>query len=183
MDKDQEEIVEMLQEGNVGVLPTDTLYGLVGSALNPEAVERIYTLKERDASKPLIVLISNIDELERFGVIISEELKEQLSAYWPGKNSIILPTVDEEFEYIHRGKDMIAFRLPDNDELLALLQKTGPLVAPSVNPEGMPPAKSVAEAQKYFGSDIAFYIDGGVLEGPASTLLRYDDGKMVVIRE
>src|SRR3989338_5874792 len=139
------EIVETLRAGGVGVLSTDTLYGLVGSALLPEAVERIYELKRRDREKPLIVLIADIEDVERFGVVTSEELRTELGNYWPGPYSVILPSVDDEFSYLHRGGGTIAFRLPDKDDLCELLRDVGPLVAPSANIEGKHPARTVEE--------------------------------------
>ncbi|OGZ07859.1 MAG: threonylcarbamoyl-AMP synthase [Candidatus Lloydbacteria bacterium RIFCSPLOWO2_01_FULL_50_20] len=166
-----EQIVRALGEGCVGILPTDTLYGIVGSALLPETVERIYTLKERDPQKPLIVLVADIDDLERFGVVLSDRLSAHLNTYWPGPYSIILPTADDDFDYLHRGLGTIAFRLPDKEELRKLLREAGPIVAPSANIEGQPPAQTIEQAQKYFGTAVDFYIDGGEIDGKPSTIL------------
>ena len=175
-------IADILMQGGVGVIPTDTLYGLVGSALIPEAVDRIYDLKHRDSKKPLIVLISDLVQLEQFGIELSQGLLVQLGAYWPGPYTIILPTLDDQFEYLSRGTDTIAFRLPSNEELCALISEVGPLVAPSANTEGVPPATTVEQAQKYFGTDVEFYIDGGELDNKASTILRLDGDAVEVIR-
>src|SRR3990167_5451083 len=81
-------LTEMLTEGSVGVLKTDTLYGLVARADNKQAVERIYDIKQRDDSKPLIVLISNISQLYD---PLPESIDETVNGLWPGKNSIVLP--------------------------------------------------------------------------------------------
>ncbi|OGZ07369.1 MAG: threonylcarbamoyl-AMP synthase [Candidatus Lloydbacteria bacterium RIFCSPHIGHO2_02_FULL_54_17] len=191
------EIVETLRAGGVGVLSTDTLYGLVGSALLPEAVERIYELKRRDREKPLIVLIADIEDVERFGVVLSEELILQLEKYWPhsssagaealrgkpGPYSVILPSVDDEFSYLHRGGGTIAFRLPDKDDLCELLRDVGPLVAPSANIEGKHPARTVEEARRYFGDDVDFYVDGGELSGKSSAILEFNGDEIRVVRE
>lgn len=182
METDIQSAAEVLMQGGVGVLATDTLYGLVGSALSSEIVDRIYMLKQRDHTKPLIVLISQIGDIEQFGVILSEKLITQLEQYWPGPYSILLPTIDDQFEYIHRGTDNIAFRMPDNPELLEVLMQTGPLVAPSANMEGMPPAQTIQEARNYFGTDVDFYVDGGELKNKASTILSFDGDDVVVER-
>jgi L-threonylcarbamoyladenylate synthase len=196
--QDLNDAATILQEGGVGVLPTDTLYGLVGSALMPDTIERIYKLKERNSQKPLIVLISDIEQLEQFGIELSEVLTEQLAAYWPqssrvperdaprdelGAYSIILPTLDDQFEYLSCNTDTIAFRLPDNDELRELIRVIGPIVAPSANPEGFPPATTIDAARKYFGTDVDFYVDGGALTGKPSTILAFDDDEIKVVRE
>ncbi len=183
METDIDHAGEMIENGGVGVLPTDTLYGLVASAFNVPAVERIYNLKQRSSDKPLIVLISDIAQLEQFGVVVGETLTEKLSQYWPGAYSIIIPTLDEQFEYIHRGEYAIAFRLPDNEMLQDLISITGPIVAPSANPEGMPPPTTTQEARVYFGTDVDFYVDGGELKGKASTILSLDGDEVVVVRE
>lgn len=177
--------ISLLIEGGIGVLPTDTLYGVVGSARIPETVERIYTLKRRDPAKPFIVLVSRPDDLEEFGVVLSQALRDQLAQYWsPGHvpTSIILPTIDAQFDYLDRGTGMIAFRMPQKDTLLDILKETGPLVAPSANMEGEPPAKTVAEARRYFGTDVDFYVDGGTLEGKASTIIELNEDGMRVVR-
>ena len=182
MEKDFTEAIEILQSGGVGVLPTDTLYGLVGYALDPDVVSRIYDLKERNIDKPLIVLIADIAQLEEFGVVLSSTLQEKLISHWPGKVTIILETVDEQFSYLDRGFGKIAFRLPDDDELRDLIRTTGPLVAPSANVEGAPPAKNVEEARAYFGTSVDFYVDVGNLEGPASTIIEFNDDDVHVVR-
>ena len=180
---DKEQVIEILQEGGVGVMLTDTLYGLVGSALASDTVERIYTLKKRDINKPVIVLIPEVEDVERFGVVLSEELLEQLSSYWPGTYSIVLPAIDEEFEFLSRGTDTIAFRVPDDEELREILRETGPLVAPSANTEGNPPATNIEMAQKYFFELVDFYLDGGDVEGRASTLIRINEDGVEILRD
>src|SRR5689334_14503518 len=97
------EIVKLLNEGKVGVVPTDTIYGIVGSALRPEVVEKIYHLRKRNPDKPFIILISNIDDLDKFEVKLSQKQKEFLKSNWPNPLSIILSSPDKKFEYLHRG--------------------------------------------------------------------------------
>jgi L-threonylcarbamoyladenylate synthase len=174
---------ELIAGGGIGVLPTDTLYGLVGSALSPDAVERIYQLKQRSSSKPLIVLVSEIDQLEQFGIILTEGLRSTIAKYWPGPYSIILDTLDDQFDYLHRGTGSIAFRIPDKEELLNLLNATGPIVAPSANVEGERPAETISAAKKYFGTDVDFYVDGGMLTGKPSTIIQINDEGVSTIRD
>ncbi|HET8575104.1 MAG TPA: L-threonylcarbamoyladenylate synthase [Candidatus Paceibacterota bacterium] len=183
---EQDNFQEILKKGGIGVLPTDTLYGLVGSAFLPEAVERIYEAKRRDKSKPLIVLLSNTQDLEWFGADVSSFWKEhekRLAEIWPGKVSVLFPCNDEVFSYLHRETKEIAFRLPDVEFLRGLLAGTGPLVAPSANPEGLPPAKNIAEAKEYFGDRVDFYEDGGEMVSDPSTLIRFEGGEVKVLRE
>ncbi len=176
-------IIQKLKNNKVGVLGTDTLYGLVGSAFSKQAVEHIYELKKRDSKKPLIVLISKVDDIFDFGVEIDNSIKKFLKRIWPAKISVILSCDKEEFNYIHRGKKSIAFRMPDKKDLRDLLEKTGPIVAPSANLEGKSPAKTIDEAKDYFGSKIDFYKDEGKLESKPSTVMRVKDNKIDVLRK
>ncbi len=173
----------MLQSGGVGVIPTDTIYGIVGSALDFETVARIYKLRKRNLKKPMIILIASVDGVSLFGIEPDVKTKRILKKLWPGKVSVILPCKLKEFEYLHRGTKQLAFRLPKLKWLRELLEETGPLVVPSANFEGEPPAKTIREAKKYFGNKIEFYIDAGRLESKPSTLVKIEKGKLKVLRE
>ena len=177
-------IISILQRGGVGVLPTDTLYGIVGSALNKKTVQRIYKLRKRNPKKPCIVLISSMFDVKIFSVRLGEKDPNILNKLWPGKVSIILPSKDKAFSYLHRGTKTIAFRLPRSKQLRALLKKTGPLIAPSANWEGERPAQTIKEAKKYFGDQVDFYVSAGRrLRMKPSTLVSLRDGKINVLRE
>lgn len=160
--------------GGVAVIRTDTLYGVVASAINEQAVESIYRLKSRQPDKQLIVLIGSISQL--FDTY-SDEVINKLDALWPGKNSIVLPSTLAP-AWLLRGGDSIAYRLPDDEKLRELLNQTGPLVAPSANPESLTPAMSVGEAVGYFGDRVDVYVDGGVVrdDSPSSIYQLTDAG-------
>jgi L-threonylcarbamoyladenylate synthase len=177
------ETIRALKNGDIGVIATDTLYGIVGSALNRDTVERIYTVRKREPSKPCIILIGSINDIARFSIRIDQNTKKELLKYWPGPVSIILPCSDEKFAYLHRGGSSLAFRIPRDKELLRLLEQTGPLLAPSANTEREPPAKTAEQARGYFGENVDFYIDDGVIHSPPSTILRFEKGEMSLVRK
>lgn len=168
--------------GKITILPTDTLYGIVGQALDKKIVEKIYALKGRRPDKPFIILISSIKDLVLFGIRPSSTETQLVKKYWPGKVSVILPCPLKKFEYLHRGTKSLAFRLPKKKSLIEILKKTGPLVAPSANPEGQPPAKNITEARKYFGDKVDLYVAGGKLAGKASKIIKLTDSKIEIIR-
>ncbi|MDE1919587.1 MAG: threonylcarbamoyl-AMP synthase [Patescibacteria group bacterium] len=175
---------KMSKQGSVGVIPTDTLYGIVASAFSEEAVERVYTLKKRTPAKPCIILIPSSAYLVQFGVVLTAERQNLLSRYWPGPVSVVLPCGDDVPEYLHRGTHTLSFRVPDNAALTQFLRESGPLIAPSANPEGMPPAKTIEEAKKYFGDQVDFYLDGGTCTGMPSTVIALDENNTpTIIRE
>lgn len=178
-----QKLFKILENDGIAVLPTDTLYGLVGSALSKKAVERIYKLRRRNLKKPMIILIGSIDTLKLFNIKVDGKLKKMLNKFWPGKVSIILLCHSKKFTYLHRGAKKLAFRLPAKRGLLNLLKKTGPLVAPSANIEGLPPAKTIKEAKKYFKDKVDFYIGKGKIDSLPSTLIEIENGKVIVKRK
>ena len=173
MTKDLKQIVKILKNDGIGIMPTDTIYGLVGSAFSKKAVEKIFKIKNRNKNKPLIVLISSISDLKKFEILPSliRANRRILEKVWPGKVSVILPCSSLKFKYLHRGTNSIAFRLPAKKSLIKILKETGPLVAPSVNPEGQKPAQTILEAKKYFKDKVDFYLSGGTLKSKPSILI------------
>lgn len=184
----KKENIDILKKGGVGIVKTDTLYGILGSALSKKTVKRIHKIKSRNKNKPFIILISSIKDLEKFGVQVDDPTKKILNKYWPGKVSIILPLSPRPqtlnpFYYLHRGKKSLAFRLPAKKSLTEAIKKTGPLVAPSANPEGKTPAKSIREAKKYFGDLVDFYESGRNSSSRASQLIEIKNGKEKILRK
>ena len=165
----------------MAVIPTDTIYGIVGQALSLKTVERIYKLRRRNSGKPMVVLISSLDNLNLFGVKLSLNEERTLKHIWPGKVSVVL-SCSKKMRYLHRGTNTIAFRLPRPKWLRNLLVETGPLVAPSANLEGKEPARSILGAKKYFGKRI-LYLDAGQTTSLPSTLISLKRGKLKVLRE
>lgn len=177
-----DEVIDVLKNGGIAIIPTDTIYGIVGSALNPQTVERIYKLRKRSLDKPFIILISSIDDLSRFEIILTSTQKEFLKRNWPNPLSVVLPCKNNKFKYLHRGINSLAFRMPKDKKLLELLKKVGPLVAPSANFEGELPAKNIAEARKYFGDQVNLYLDGGIIQSVPSTLVEFREDSIKILR-
>jgi len=180
---DFERALAPLAAGQLVVLPTDTIYGLVCSAHLPESVERLYTVRRRNPKAPCIVLIGSVRQIASFGIELSTDVQTLLSSYWPGPTSIVLPSSDPRWSYLRRGGSTLAFRLPDYPALQSLLVAAGPVVAPSANPADQPPATTIAEAKDYFGDAVDVYIDGGRLAGAPSQLIALDPaGNVRVLR-
>lgn len=176
-------LVKIIQDKGVAVIRTDTLYGIVGLAKDEHVVDRIYNIKNRNPLKPVIVLVSDFSDIESFGITLSQDFKKAASMYWPGKVSIVIPVPDSiDLHYLHKGTKGIAFRVPDKQDLIDLIKKTGPLVAPSANPEGEAPARNVKEAMDYFGHEVEYYKDSGLCEDlRASKIIKIKDKEGVDI--
>ncbi len=172
-------VIKILKNDGVVVLPTDTLYGLIASAFSKKAIDKIYKIKERDKSKPLIVLISKIEDLKKFGI------KGDFSKVFLPKVSVLLSSRSLKFKYIHRGTGEIAFRLisQKNKNLFNLVEKVGPVVAPSANIESLKPAETIKEARGYFGDNVDYYINGGLRKSKPSTLIRVKNGNVEILRQ
>ena len=180
---DTYQVIRLLKARKVGIIPTDTIYGIVGLALNPKTVEEIYNLRKRAKDKPMIILISDLSDLEKFDVKVSKQTEEILKRLWPNPVSIVLPCPNEKFTYLHRGGKTLAFRMPKDKWLRDLLKEVGPLVAPSANIEGEPVAETVEGAKKYFGGKVDFYLDKGKIPPSPSTLIEIKDSEIKVLRQ
>ena len=146
-------------------MPTDTIYGLVGRADLPNTVARIYKIKNRAPEKKCIILIGDWNETKKFGI---DSSKFKISETTEPTSFIL---------------EDIAFRQPQQKELRDFLLQTGPLIAPSANPEGLPPAQNISEAKNYFGDMVDFYEDGGTLTGKASKIIQlHKDGSKSILR-
>lgn len=185
MNFDVNKTIKILKQGGIIVAPTDTIYGVLGSALNKKTVENIYKVRARDKGKPCIVLISSFGQLKNFGIEVSNEQKKSLETFWPGKVSVVLDCKDKKFSYLHRGTKTIAFRMigPKNKNLHNVIEKLGPLSAPSANPQGLEPAKNISQAKKYFGDKVDLYINGGTKISKPSTLIRFKGGEIEILRQ
>lgn len=167
------EIAQLLKSGKIGIMPTDTIYGIHCLANDPNLVDKIYQIKKRPDKIPLITIISNLDDLLPFEVELNDYSHEQISRFWPGPNTLIFDTNQNETR---------SFRMPDNDFLLSILKITGPLISTSANLHGQQPAKDVNDAIKYFADSIDFYVDGGKMDNPPSNVYRINQDTIDKIR-
>jgi L-threonylcarbamoyladenylate synthase len=173
----------LLKRNKIGVIPTDTIYGVAASALLEKTVERVYKVLKRNQNKPFIILIGSIRDLSLFKINLDNKTQKILKQIWPGKISVVLPVNSPRFLYLHRGTKTLAFRVPKKRSLLKLLKKTGPLISTSANPQGKKPAETIAEAKKYFGDRVDFYIGGGKIKSLPSTLVEIKNGKIIALRK
>lgn len=168
-------LITLLKSGGVAVIRTDTLYGIVASAANETAVERVYAIKRRNPQKSCIILID--DPASTYSH--TDELELDIRDHHGVPTSFLIEGTGAP-EWLLRENNELAYRIPASTDLRKLLKKTGPLIAPSANPEGLPPAMTIAQAQQYFGESVDMYVDGGEVSAdtPPSRLLRiYPDGR------
>jgi len=175
-----EKVSTILMNSGVGVLPTDTVYGLVARVANIDSVAKLYKLKSRD-KKPGTIIASSIQQLLDLG--IEKHYLDIAKCYWPNPVSVIIP-VAESLMYLHQGVGSLAFRVVADKELAKLLDITGPLLTSSANNPGQPVSNTIIEARKYFGNNVDFYIDGGNLSAKSpSTIIRIINDDIEIIRQ
>lgn len=175
------QLVELLRSGGIAVIRTDTLYGLVASADNEAAVERVYAVKGRDQNKSCIILLSSMDQ----AYVHSDDLAADRTRYDTTRPTSFLIHSPAAPVWLLRENEDLAYRVPADADLQELLVQTGPLVAPSANPQGLPPARTIEEAKAYFADEVDLYVDGGEVPVgmPPSRLIRvYDDGTVEYLR-
>ena len=171
-------IPALLKEGKIGVIPTDTVYGVVCDASNEAAVQRLYAAKHREG-KPGTVIAASVEQLVQLG--LKARYLKAVEKFWPGPISVIIPSYD--LHYLHLGKLSVAVRIPAPEDINTLLTLTGPLLSSSANITTQPVATTIEQAQQYFGDTVDFYIDGGDMSAhKASTLLRVLDDAIEVLR-
>lgn len=179
MNDDFNKITEALANGGIAVVRTDTLYGIIARASKKRAVEKVYEVKHRDPSKQCIVLIPGSGSVREHSATIAK-----YSSPDQPPTSVVVPATDEH-EWLLRGGDSIAYRVVRDDFLKKVVQAVGPVIAPSANPEGMPPARTIEEAKAYFGDQVDVYIDGGTVpeEVQASQIVKVGrDSTVEIIR-
>ena len=172
MDERFEKAAEVLNRGGVAVIPTDTVYGLAARPDFAAAVDRLYTIKGREAKKPIALLASDVEAVERFGYPVRGRARELAEKYWPGALTMVI------------GKE--GFRIPDHAETRALIAACGGVLrVTSANLSGRRPATDAPQALADVGLSADCVVDDGVSPGGVpSTVVRVgEDGSIEVLRE
>lgn len=177
-------IVNILKNDGVVLLPTDTIYGLMCDATNIEAVDKIYRMKNRDYSKPMLILVSNIDMLNKYCKVENDTEKMLIDKYFPGEMTIILKRKEEIPLLVTSGKDTVGVRIPNNKELLSIISKLDrPLVSTSANISNSINITSIDLLDEKIKNEVGYIYDGGVINNNASTVVKVEDDKVVILRE
>jgi L-threonylcarbamoyladenylate synthase len=178
------EATKWLKAGQVVGIPTETVYGLAGNALDLQAVTRIFETKNRPAFDPLIVHSSSIEKISHFVREIPAAALELAEHFWPGPLTLLLPKTDLIPDLVTAGLDTLAVRIPAHPLTRQLLGELDfPLAAPSANPFGYISPTQAAHVQAQLGNKIPYILDGGPCTiGIESTIVGFQDGEAVIYR-
>jgi L-threonylcarbamoyladenylate synthase len=176
--------VEILREGGVVALPTDTVYGIAVSVATPGGIERLYGVKRRPPDKAVVLLLESAAQAARAGRI-TQAAAALAAACWPGGLTVIVPQRPDARwpALLTGGGSTIGLRVPDHDTPRALAREIGPLPTTSANLSGAPEASDAAGIVAQLGEAIDLVLDGGPAPGgPASTIVDCTGARPKVVR-
>ncbi len=175
---------EILKNGGLAAIPTETVYGLAANALDGEAVKKIYQAKGRPSDNPLIVHIAKFEQWGKLVREIPENAKELAEKYWPGALTIILPKSEIIPDEVSGKLDTVAVRMPSNEIARAIIEKAGvPLAAPSANTSGKPSPTNAKYVLEDLDGKIEMIVDGGdCAVGVESTVITFATEKPKLLR-
>jgi L-threonylcarbamoyladenylate synthase len=179
-----DEAIRVLKNGELVGIPTETVYGLAGNALDPEVVLKIFEVKKRPAFDPLIVHIGNHKALDELILKIPAKAVKLASVFWPGPLTLILPKQKIIPDVVTSGLPTVAIRMPDHPLTLSLLNSLPfPLAAPSANPFGYVSPTTARHVADQLGQKISYILDGGECDiGIESTIIGFEGEDPVIYR-
>lgn len=179
------DVSTLINNGEVIVFPTETVYGLGANAFDSNAVSKIFKIKNRPKDNPLIVHISSLDMLKFLANEINEDAKKLVNKFWPGPLTIILKKNLIVPEITTAGLDSVAIRMPNNDIALDIIKESGiPIAAPSANLSGKPSATNAQDAFLDLNGKVPLIIDGGQCKiGLESTVINIISEPYTILRE
>ena len=178
-----DKIEKTLAAGGAVVLPTETVYGLFAQALNEEAVERVYELKQRPRDKALNLNVASLEEIYAFSKNQPTYLDQLYQAFLPGPLTIILQANDQVPTWINSGMETVGFRIPNHPVTLDLIRKYGPLIGPSANLSGKVSGTSFQQIMMDFQEEVSGVEDDAALTGQDSTILDLSGEKALILRQ
>ncbi len=182
--QDIQQTKQLLEKGELVAIPTETVYGLAGNALDPSAVAKIFLVKDRPSFDPLIVHVSSLKAAMPFVAEIPRQAEQLVRRFWPGPLTLLLAKKEIIPDLVTAGLDRVGIRCPDHPLTQALLEQiTFPLAAPSANPFGYVSPTSAQHVQDQLGEKISYILDGGRCRiGIESTIVGWEDQQPVIYR-
>lgn len=188
-DKNEGEILSKteatLRWSRVAIVPTDTVYGIVGDATRERVVQRIFVLKGRPLEKAFPVFVRDI-KTARYFAYISDQKAKFLEKVWPGPVTVVFQHKEKLPKNLTGGMETIGMRIPSHPFLLKLLSELNfPLVQTSANISDKPPARNIGDIKRYFEEAEAepdLVVDAGELSGQASTVVDFTGNEPIVLR-
>lgn len=175
--------VEMIHQGEMVAFPTDTVYGLGTSAFNPQGIEQLYVVKEREEGKAIAVLLSSASELIKITATMNETAHRLAEHFWPGPLTLVVPRHPDLPDNLS-PLPTIGVRMPDHPLALALMARSGPLAVTSANLSGAENTTTAQEVFAQLSGRIPLILDGGRTPGGSpSTVVDCTSEQLVILRQ
>lgn len=174
-----------INAGDVVAIPTETVYGLAASILSEKGIQKIYELKGRPKTNPLIVHVASIEEISKWVEVWPEKAKILADAFMPGPITLVMPKSNKIPHYVTSGQDTVGIRVPNHPLFVELLKSLpAPLAAPSANPSNATSATQAKHVFSYFkNKDLPYVLDGGAcVNGLESTIVGFEKNEVVIYR-
>ena len=175
----------ILKSCGIIIVPTDTVYGILGDATKQEVIKKIFAMKDRAAEKALPIFVRSVADARKCAYI-SDAKAKFLEKVWPGAVTVVFQHKEKLPKILTGGKNTIGVRIPDDPFLLELLARLNfPLAQTSANISGMPAARNFKEVEIYFKKakikpDLV--VDGGELHGKSSTVVDFTGKELMILR-
>ncbi|NYS49395.1 threonylcarbamoyl-AMP synthase [Streptococcus danieliae] len=170
-----------LEAGRAVILPTETVYGLFAKALDQDAVDLVYRLKQRPRDKAMNLNIANLEQVTEYASEIPPCFQDLVAHFWPGPLTILLKARDSVPVWINSGLPTVGFRMPDHPLTLELIQETGPLIGPSANLSGASSGQKFQDIQQDI--PVLGLADDAFLTGVDSTILDLSQESARILRQ
>lgn len=176
-------VIDVVHDGDLAVVPTDTVYAVIANAFDPDATGRLYAAKQRQQREPLGVVIRSPRQVSGLVGAISEAADRLMASYWPGPLTLVFLATEGLSWQLGETRGTVSLRMPTDELLLAIATEIGPLACTAANRRGDPPPTTCAQAQAQLGDEVALYVDGGERAGVWSTVVDVTSEDAVVVRE
>ena len=179
-----DKIVEVLNDGGIVITPTDTIYGIMGDALNEDVIKKIFDIKKRPLNKPLLLLMNSFEMVMEYTEEISEKERNLIDRFWPGLVTFILKKNSKVNNLITSGNDTVGIRIPDNKDLLEIISRLKrPVISTSANITGTEVITSTELIEKDLIDNIDYIEDGGEVDNVSSTIVKVENNELIVLRD
>ena len=177
------ELASVAKEGKIIAFPTETVFGLGAISSSKDAFEKLVEVKKRPPEKPFTLMCSNIKQIEKYADFAGL-FKKIAEIFAPGPITFIVKSKEFLPSYLTLDTGWIGIRIPDDKNVLKLINEVGePLLVPSANISGEPPAMSTEEIISIFDGKIDGVLEGTCVSGKPSTIIKIDGDNIILIRE
>lgn len=175
--------ITAVKDGDLIVLPTDTVYGVGADAFSPNAVAKLLAAKQRERTMPVPVLVGSRETLDGLMTAVPPLVRRLVDAFWPGALTLVVSHAPSLRWDLGETAGTVAVRMPDHPVALEVLRATGPLAVSSANVSGNPPAETAAVAQQQLGEAVRVYLEAGPVAEPVpSTIIDVSQETPQVLR-